>query len=187
MGKNLINDTIRQKLRRLRKSRKLTIKRVAEQAGIPVSSYGCMEHGFYNISLEHLYNILGVLDADIGEVWPVHGETAGTVDETAYCHRIQQFRLQEVVSLTGAEGGALFCVSGGKCKVLVYQNLSDFLLDRLHLYLEDGMRYQKGIWFEKKVRGDSLYFFLKAESCPGHIAKLIKDYMSIWAAFYLCS
>ena len=179
--KNKINCLVRRKLRQLRLGKKLKLRQIATQAGIPLSSYACMESGHYNISLDHLFRILGALEADIRDVWPV--ETTGVADEAdrLYLKRIQSFRLSEILSLSGGEGGALFAVRKGRCGVLMHDNLSDFLLDRLILYLEDGRRYSRGMWFERTC-GDVVYsFFLKAEHCPDFVKSMIYRYLVIWS------
>jgi transcriptional regulator with XRE-family HTH domain len=182
MSEKPINDVVRHKLRQLRKQRKLTIKSVALGAGLPPSSYACMEHGFYNISLDNLHRILDVLDVDIAKVWPV---TVPAEEASGYAHRIQQFRVQEVVSLSDAEGAALFSVKEGGCQLLLYHALPEFLLDRIQLFLERGQTFDEGVWFEKTTGAGSLHFFLKVPSCPSYITKLLQDYMSIWGAFFL--
>ncbi|HEV8131299.1 MAG TPA: helix-turn-helix transcriptional regulator, partial [Acidobacteriota bacterium] len=123
---NAVNEFVRQKLRKLRLAKNIGVKQMAAYLGIPCSSYACMESGFYKINLDHLFRILGVLEADITEVWPA--ETAGVPvgDISAYLKRIQEFRLGEIVSLCGAEGGALFSVRGGGCSALLHNHLSEF-------------------------------------------------------------
>ena len=153
------------------------------KTGIPVSSYACMETGRYNISLDNLFRILGALDADISEVWPF--EVAGPGEDTRLYHlRIQQFRLNELVSLSGAEGGAVFSLVDGKCQVLLEEHLSDFLLDRLVLYLEDGIDYPHGHWFHRKHRGVALFVFLKAEKCPEYVTQLARRYLVVWSHIF---
>jgi len=162
----------------------MKLRQIASQAGIPLSSYACMESGHYNISLDHLFRILGVLEADIRDVWPV--ETAGIegTSDRLYLQRIQTFRLGEILSLSGGEGGALFTVSEGQCTVLMHQSLSDFLLDRLILYLEDGRRYSHGIWFEREYGDASYHFFLKGERCPEFVKSMVQRYLVIWSQVF---
>lgn len=179
--KNKVNCMVRRKLRQLRLSKKMKLRQISNEAGIPLSSYACMESGHYNISLDHLFRILGALEADIGDVWPV--ETAaveGTADRV-YLQRIQNFRLGEIISLSGGEGGALFSVREGQCDVVMHQALSDFLLDRLILYLEDGRDYSEGVWFERSLGDRSFRFFLKASHCPDFVKAMIRRYLVIWS------
>lgn len=177
----VINSSVRHKLRELRRRNKFTVQEVAARAGIPPSSYACMEGGFYNISLDNLFRILGVLEADISEVWPT--ETAGShlVGQPFYLKKIQEFRLSEIISLCQAEGAALFSVLNDKCSVVLHEHLSDFLLDRLILYLEDGRRYEHGLWFERKHGARAFHLFLKAQECPDYVRKLADHYLVIWS------
>ena len=176
-----VNEFVRRRLRELRQSKRMRIKDLAQQSGIPTGSYGCMESGFYNISLDNLFRMLGVLEADIHDVWPVESVGSQTLDQPVYLRKIQEFRLSEIVSLSGAEGAALFCLEEEKCKVLLYQNLSDFLIDRLHFYLEDGRSYDQGLWFEKQ-HGDQRYcLFLHAKGCAPYLRQLIEHYLVVWA------
>jgi len=142
-----------------------------------------MEGGYYNISLDNLFRILGVMGTDIAEVWPA--ETTATDDANpAQLRRIQEFRVSEIINLTDAEGAALFSVQGRRSKVLLQQNLSDFLLDRLCLYMEDGREYGDGLWFRKDLGSTSFIFFLKGKSCPDYLRKLIGQYLVIWSNLF---
>jgi len=142
-----------------------------------------MEGGYYNISLDNLFRILGVMGADIAEVWP--SETTAAEDANPIqLRRIQEFRINEIISLTAAEGAALFSVQGHRSKVLLQQNVSDFLLDRLCLYIEDGRDYGDGLWFRKELGNTSFIFFLKGKSCPDYLRKLIGQYMVIWSNLF---
>ncbi len=181
---NSINEFVRNKLRKLRLAKKLTLTQLAAQAGLPYSSYACMESGFYNINLDNLFRILDVLGADISEVWPT--ETAGlqATDVSLYLKKIQEFRLSEIVSLCVAEGGALFALRSGKCSVPLHHRISDFLLDRLVLYLEDGRKYAEGLWFEKTQGDTTFHLFLKTENCPAYVKKLVEQYLVIWSNLF---
>jgi len=142
-----------------------------------------MEGGYYNISLDNLFRILGVMGADIAEVWP--SETTAAEDANPIqLRRIQEFRINEIISLTAAEGAALFSVQGHRSKVLLQQNVGDFLLDRLCLYIEDGRDYGDGLWFRKELGNTSFIFFLKGKSCPDYLRKLIGQYMVIWSNLF---
>ena len=179
-----VNSCVRQKIRELRMNKKLNMQEVALRAGIPSSSYACMEGGYYNISLDNLFRILGVLDVDISQVWPLETAAVETAGHPLYLRRIQEFRLSEVVSLSDAEGAAFFSIQHGKCSILLHQNVSDFLLDRLVLYLEDGRRYEQGMWFQKQD-GDTTYcLFLKAQDCKEYVRMLIDHYMVVWASVF---
>ncbi|HXK59193.1 MAG TPA: hypothetical protein PLP42_04795 [Acidobacteriota bacterium] len=183
MSDRAINDYVRQKMRELRTRKKIGIRQLSSSTGIPVSSYCCMEGGYYNISLDNLFRILGVLGADIADVWP--SDVVGTgVDNPVQLRKIQEFRINEIINLSEAEGAALFSLNERRCKVLLSQNLSDFLLDRICLYLENGQQYNQGLWFKKRLGNTCFVFFLKGKSCPEHIQKLIQQYLVIWSNLF---
>jgi transcriptional regulator with XRE-family HTH domain len=183
-GKFGINDAVRIKLRQLRKARKVTVRELCSQLGMPIGSYGCLESGSYNITLENLHKILGVLGADISEVWPYDTGAEATGNEASQFRKHQEFRLAEVLALSHAEGAALFALREGRCAVIMHSNLSEFLIDRLTLYLEDHLVYQEGLWFEKR-RGNTVYYcFLKAQTCPGFVRKLLDRYLVLWASAF---
>ena len=179
--KNQINRLVIKNLKRLRLSKGMKMRQVAQLGRIPLSSYACMEAGHYNISIDLLFRVLGALEADIQDVWPA--ETVGVENESdpIYIRRIQSFRLSEVLSLTKGEGAALFAVRDGECTVLLEEALSDFMLDRLILYLEDGRQYQEGFTFERNYNNTRYCFFLKADKCPDLAQAMIHRYLTIWS------
>ena len=179
--KSKINSMVRRKLKELRLRKGLKLREIAARAGIPLSSYACMEAGHYNLSLDHLFRILGVLEVDIAEVWPVETAAVDSISDQLYLHRIQSFRLGEVITLSGAEGGALFTIRDGQSDVVMHQSLSDFLLDRLLIYLEDGRDYSHGIWFQREHRDTHFLFFLKTSHCPDFVTSIVRRYMVIWS------
>lgn len=179
-----INDVVRRKIRELRKAKAIKVRDIAARTGMPYSSYASMESGFYKINLDNLFVILGALDADIREVWPAETLAGEAANDSLYVQRIQQFRLSEIIALSEAEGGALFALKNGKCRVLLHQGISDYLLDRLLLYLEDDISFREGRWYRKKQDQTTFFFFLKQEKCPDYVEKLLKKYLAIWAEIY---
>jgi hypothetical protein len=143
-----------------------------------------MEAGHYNLSLDHLFRILGVLDADIADVWPVETAAVDGISDYPYLHRIQSFRLGEVIKLSEAEGAALFTLRDGRSDVVMHQSLSDFLMDRLLLYLENGQDYSHGIWFEREHEDTKFFLFLKAAGCPDFVKSMVNRYMVIWSHIF---
>ena len=87
-----VNESVRRRLRELCQSKRMKIKDLAQQSGIPTSSYGCLESGCYKISLGNLFRMLGVLKADIHAVWPVESVGSQTLDQPVYLRKIQEFR-----------------------------------------------------------------------------------------------
>ena len=184
MSERTVNEHVRQRLRELRNNKSIGIREITEGTGIPSSSYCCMEGGYYNISLDNLFRILGVLGADISEVWPSDSAADSSTTTAMQLRRIQEFRVSEIVNLSGAEGAALFSFEGTKCSVLLHENISEFLLDRLCLYLEDSRPYSEGLWFKKKLGDVSYVFFLKGKSCPDYLRRLVEQYLVIWSNLF---
>ena len=178
------NEAIRRRLRQIRTSKKLPMREVASRAGIALSSLGCMEGGFCRISLDNLSRILGALGADITAVWPAETTVPSSTSRPLYIRTIQQTRLGELVRLSGAEGAALFAVRPQKCSVLLYDNLSDFLLDRVVLHLQAGRRYEHGVWIERAEQDWGLHLFLKADACPDYVSQVARHYLVIWSNLF---
>jgi transcriptional regulator with XRE-family HTH domain len=184
MNHGSINDLVRERIRRLRTARGIGVTELAVRAGIPVSSYASLESGAYRITLDNLFRILGALDVGIEDVWPIESEGVRVTDENLYLKRVQEFRLSEIVSLSGAEGCALFAEQDGECSVVGASHLSDTLLDRLALYLGQGQQLGGGLWFERRYRDTRFHFFLKAESCPDFVQTIIQTYLINWSALF---
>lgn len=184
MKSKSINDLVRERIRQLRLTHGMGVTEVASKAGLPVSSYASLETGAYRITLDNLFRILGALEVDIDEVWPAEVTGAAVTNEKLYFKRIQEFRLSEVIHLSDAEGGGLFALHGQKCSVLMSFHLSDFLLDRLILSLEERRAYPGGKWFRHKFKDTRFFLFLKAETCPDYVAAMIRSYMINWSALF---
>lgn len=182
--KRAINDFVRRKLRRLRLARGISGKDFAAQLGIPRSSYMSMETGAYNIKLDHVFKALAVLEADITEVWPSEADAAEVEAGARHRRRIQEFRLAEIASLTDGDGAALFKISGDRVRLLMAHNLGGFLLERLCFYLEDGLRYDGGFWFQEVSPNSRLLLFVKCPRVPQHLRPVIKHYMVVWSSFF---
>ncbi len=175
-----VNEFVRRRIRRLRLSKGIKLVELASRLSLPASSYASMETGQCRISLDHLFRITGELGVDINDVWPCEAAFE-TAENRVYIRRIQEFRFNEIISLTDAEGAALLSVQSGVCKIVMHSRLSDFLLDRLILYVEAGRKYEGGLWFEKSVGEDNLFLFLKSRPCAPFINQLIGFYLTIWS------
>ncbi len=57
-------------------------------------------------------------------------------------------------------------------------------MDRLILYMEDGLTYDSGVWFQRSCGDKTLHLFVKGEGCPSFLGKLIKKYLTLWAEVY---
>lgn len=184
MSHGSINDLVRERIRRLRTARGIGVTELAVRAGLPVSSYASLENGAYRITLDNLFRILGALDVGIEDVWPIESEGVRVTDEALYLKRVQEFRLSEIVSLSGADGCALFAERDGNCSVVASSHLSDTLLDRLALYLGQGTQLGGGLWFQRSYRDTCFHFFLNAESCPDFVQAVIQTYLINWSALF---
>ena len=109
---------------------------------------------------------MGALEVDIQQAWPTETLASEFDDCDLYLQKIQQFRLSEVISFSGAEGAALFLVKAGRCEVAPYQGLSDFLMGRLNLYMEDGLSYDSGVWLQRSCGDKTLRLFVKGNGKP---------------------
>lgn len=189
---SLINEFVRRRLRRFRKARRLTMHQVAQVAQLPTSSYACLETGVYEFRLENLYKILAALDLDISDVWPpesylaAHPEVkkTGLSYDQLYLRRLQDFRMNEIVMLTEAQGAALFKVTPRGCELLMHAYLREGLLDRLLIYLEARQEITDGLIFAKPAGEGVLILYLKSKSVPRHVGELIEKYLRIWSEVY---
>jgi len=78
----------------------------------------------------------------------------------------------------------LFEVRGRTCRIVMDQNLSDFLLDRSLVRLENSDPPTEGLWWRKDCLGATYHFFLKAEGCPSLVEKLVQHYLVNWCALF---
>lgn len=185
-SKHPINEYVRQRLRRMRALRGMTITDAAKRLGLPRSSYSSFETGISRLSLDHLFEILEVLEADIEEVWPI-GNEFGTIKERQGPFKsINRYRLCEIVFLSNAEGAALLRLSKpNRCQILMSTRLSDYFLDRIMLYLEDGIRYKPGIWVESDCGQDILSLYIKTGTLSHELNALVQRYMALWCSVHL--
>ena len=178
--KSRISPLISERLRVLRRKKGLGVSEVARRAGMPISSYGCIERGFYAVTIDNLFRVLGALEADITEVWPRDDAGSSALEHPLYVRRRQEFRFGEILTLGHAEGGALFLIKDRHVRVLMTQGLSDFLLDRLVLCLEDGRKYDQGVWLSLTSGRRTLALFLKVDSCPEFVRRMAEQYLPVW-------
>jgi transcriptional regulator with XRE-family HTH domain len=178
-----VNDEIRKKIKTVRIARKLTMREVADRAGIPVSSYAAMEAGRYKLNVDNLFLILGALESDIHEVWPSEGLAEQLTGKKLFLVRQQEFRLQELLELSGSAGGALLAQTKGVCSVLLKWGVSDYLLDRVALYLEENLKLERGIFFSRE-RGETTYHLFLSSEDVSVKPWLVERYLTIWAAVF---
>ena len=155
-GRKIVNEVIRRKLRRIRKKKGLGLTEVSSRAGMPVSSYACLEAGHYGISLENLSRILAALETNIEEVWP--NQRFGPKEEArvAHSYETQMFRLHEIVSLSGAQGGVLLTTGENCCRVLLRQALPESQIGEILRSLEGRRQPAEGLWFRSQKGKDGI-------------------------------
>lgn len=175
-----VNNLVRAKLRRLRKHKGLGLGELASVAGMPLSSYACLEAGHYKISLENLFRILKALQADIGEVWPAESEGVGAESGRGHSLQIQKLRLDEVLSLSGGEAIAVLEMVAGRCRVLLQKNFSEQERQILVQSQEQGRVQPDGLWFSQEDGDRRVLVFLRAQNCPLFVKQLISHYLVIW-------
>ncbi len=76
-----VNNYVGRKLRTIRLAQGMTYQEAARRAGIPLSSYSCLERGWYKINVDHLFRMAGALGIGPEEVWPGgNGDLSGSGD-----------------------------------------------------------------------------------------------------------
>jgi len=183
-NKTAINDLVRKKLKQIRLAQGVRLRQAARRSGIPVSSYAQMESGYYRIHMDSLFRMLGALELDINDVWPVDSVGVEAVDQAVYMQRIQAFRLNEICNWCDAEGACLFRLRHGASSVLLTQGMSDFLVDRIGYYLEEGLNYSSGLFLEKSYKGSRFILFIKAEAGDNVAMKMTNRYLVKWAVLF---
>ena len=100
-SKKLVNRYVGERLRRMRVARGLKVQEIARRAGLPPSSYSCLEGGWYNINLDNLFRILQVLEANVTSVWPGgHLLPGGVVGDDAVADLLTQARANQPYEMT---------------------------------------------------------------------------------------
>ncbi|MBI4445846.1 MAG: helix-turn-helix transcriptional regulator [Acidobacteria bacterium] len=190
----LVNEYVRKQLKKFRNLKGLTQQEVARRAKLPLSSYACLEAGFYELRLDNLFRMLAALDLDIFDIWPsesylstVPGQrTKGARSgyDHLYLKRIQEFRLNDVVMLSGAEGAALFVQEETQCRVLLQSHLSESWVERMRLFIASRTELPDGFTFTRKTGKKELALYLKCKVCPPYLAQLIERYLLIWSFLF---
>ena len=139
-----------------------------------------MEAGHYAISLENLSRILNALEADISEVWPHPSEAIDGGYRESHSIQIQRLRLEEVLSLSGAEAGALIALEGDQGRLLLAQGIEDKEAARIVDALARGVPPSEGLCFGAGKPGMRFVVFLRASHCPEFVRQLIRHYLIIW-------
>ena len=175
-----VNNAIRRKLRQIRKRKGLGLAEISSRAGMPLSSYACMEAGHYAISLENLSRILSALEVDIGTVWPHPSEAIEQSTRKSHSVQVQRLRLEEVLSLSGAQAGALVALEGDQGRLLLEQGLEEEEATRIVDSLARRVTLSEGICFGAGDAGNQFVVFLRTKNCPDFVRQLIRHYLIIW-------
>ncbi len=181
-----ISKLICSRIKRIRERKGWAPADVYERAGIPRSSYYCLEAGETSLAVDDLYRIVDALEVDVAEVWPVgHGEGNGS-GSPFHSAKVQEFRLAELVELGEAEGGALIGLTRPKAQVILSCRLSEYFVDRLLIYLEDGRLYSPGKWFKGHGRGseDLLLYLKSANPFSPLVGALARRYLAAWVELF---
>lgn len=158
--------------------------------GMTRSTYAAIEYRESKITASRLCRILGVLKADIPEVWPPENRAASTVDSELYSMRAQAFGLSKIVTVSKAEGAALTRTVNYEGKshreLLLHIGLSGDDLERVICPLESGRACTDGLFVGTTLESPRLDLYLKTQAVENHIEPLVNFYLNdIWAHLFL--
>lgn len=96
-----------EQIRRLRQSKNLTLRSLAEQSNLSYSFIGSLEKGRYNPSRESIYSLAKPLDTDVNELLKLAGflpEQSDTINDpriTGYTQHVstEVFELKDILKL----------------------------------------------------------------------------------------
>ncbi len=174
-----VNNSIRSRIRRIRRGKRITVRQAAILCDIPESSYSCMENGFYRISLYNLSKMLSGLGASIEEVWPGPkcSQHTGHITEPA---DLDAFRFNEVFRLSDATKAALF--KGSNPPTRLYSINLDLEESReLSELIEVGLRRDWAIFSRRSGRHE-IHLCLYAATARDHLRRIIDIYLNLWLA-----
>lgn len=183
-AKPSVNDFIRRKIREIRLSRQMAMTEVAANLGIPVSSYAALEYGECRINVESLFRILGALRAQITDIWPMEASVRVTARDEFHMRCIQEFRLNELVSLFEAEGATLLRVRCQAVTVLLQDGLTEEALQRIPFYVRMGRIEWKGFVFTQCRNSTVFHLFVKGGRTSPVARQLARIYLKDWAVLF---
>lgn len=180
--KNPINHFVCTKIRTLRKQQALTGKKLAELAKIPQGTYGCLENGFYRMTLDQLDAVLDALGVTVCDVWPDAGEKSKLRTEAKGLPReineVNFFRFREIYTLSESQAACL--VFEGRLRRILYE---------IGLTREDrnwvmGQSPKSTAWtiFTHRRSRRALSLMLKKPALEPYLEKLIEIYLTRWRA-----
>lgn len=179
-----VNDFVRNRIRSLRRSKKLTTRQMAALSGIPEGSYCCLEGGFYRISLSNLQKIMRALGGSIHDVWPPPKESfKASASRPLAMSMANYFRFREICSLTEAGKAALLTRRGANLKWMFECGLDgkqkSELLRALSCNRSPGIGWRV---YEKSAQGKSICLALQGAEVEGRLGVLLELYLDLWLA-----
>ncbi|MEE8586094.1 MAG: hypothetical protein V3T83_14720 [Acidobacteriota bacterium] len=179
-----INDFVRNRIRRLRRSKNLSTRQLAALSGIPEGSYCCLEGGFYRISFYNLQKIMQALGGSIHDVWPQAKESfEESPSRPSKPPTVNYFRFREFCSLTEARGAALLSRRGSSLKLMFESDLDGAeradLLEALTQKRSPGKGWRV---YEKSARGKTICLALHNAQVEGRLGVLLELYLDLWLA-----
>ncbi len=174
-----VNNSIRSRIRRIRRGKSITVRQAAILCDIPESSYSCMENGFYRISLYNLSKILSGLGASIEEVWPSPKRSAKTA-KTGEPADLDAFRFNEVFRLSDATKAALFKGCNPPTRLYSINLDSEESLELAEL-IEVGLQRDWTILSRRSGRHE-IHLCLYEATLKDHVKRIIDVYLNLWLA-----
>ncbi|RPI29141.1 MAG: XRE family transcriptional regulator [Acidobacteria bacterium] len=185
MDVDALNTFLRCQIRRTRQEKGLSLSRVAELAGLPISSYSSLETGAYRFTIATLYKVLSALQVDIAEIWPPFWKAKLdlSLDRLKEVDQLNWFRMREIY---------LRSVADSLCLVLSFRESVEFLgwinfpdKDRALLarfFLSKAGDLEKHEWqvFSRSRGERRLCLCLRRATVAPYLAELIGQYLLIW-------
>ena len=165
------NTFVRQRIKTLRRSKGMTQSQLGQLAGIPASTIGSLEGGFYRLNVDLLHRIVGALGVDIGTVWP-RSERSGE-EPTGF------FRLRELHLLTAAEAS---CVLVSDCSTNASRGRVLYSIGSGEIPEIQSDQQQHGAWiiFLRHGRAKKIALCLKNAAIDDWMELLIERYLPLW-------
>ncbi len=183
-AKASVNDFVRDRIRRLRRSKNLSTRQLAALSGIPEGSYCCLEGGLRRINLYNLQKIMQALGGTVHDVWPRSQEAfEETPPRSSGQASVNFLRFREICSLTEAHSAALLNRSGGSLQLIFESNMAGAekvkLLEALAQERSPGEGW---LVYEKSARGKAICLALHNAEVEGRLGVLLDLYLDLWLA-----
>lgn len=180
-----INQFIRERLCEIRKEKRLSVRQAAVLNGIPESSYSCLEHGHYRITLQNLQKMLEALGIAIDEVWPALNQPRPEAwSSVPDANTLNYFRFREFLRMADAEQAALFLRRKGAMKPVYSFNLDQSETQTLQDSVLTGLP-QGWKTYRKSSHEVEIYLSIKHAFVGDDLKRLLSLYMDLWLATLL--